>query len=90
MKKTLEQKLFKKIPSHLQRGLKLYIEKHNPTGGFLEAVLSNDLKESFGRADFISRAGLEDIVAFLYNCAPSSCWGSSKKYKTWISKAEEE
>lgn len=32
-------------------GLKRYVEHHTPTGGFLRAVLENDLREACARAD---------------------------------------
>ena len=63
-----------------------YIDEGCPTGGFLNAVLSNNLKESFGRADNFNQEHLHDIVQFLYNEAPGPCWGSPDKVKAWIEK----
>jgi len=73
-----------KVPVHTLPGLKRYIENHIEPGGFLSAVLSNDLKESFGRADQENREHLFDIVNFLYNEAPATCWGSPEKVKAWL------
>ena len=61
-----------------------YVEKRWRPGGFLTAVLSNDLKEAFGRADEKSRAGLFAIVKWLYNEAPSTCWGNSDRVEAWL------
>ena len=36
---------------HLMPTLDRYIQNHIPTGGFLEAVLSNDLRNALDRAD---------------------------------------
>lgn len=72
------------LPMHTQRGVKDYIENRIPTGGFLHAVITNDLKEAFGRADDINRDRMFDIVSFFYNQAPINCWGSVKAYDDWI------
>lgn len=66
-----------------------YIEHHQPTGGFLQAVLSNQLKEAFGRADTDNLTNLQAFVAFLNWEAPSDCWGSAEKYQAWTTSAEE-
>lgn len=66
-----------------------YIDAGVPCGGFLTAVLCNDLKESFGRADDFNRDHLFDIVQFLYNKAPAPCWGSPDKVKAWVEKHNE-
>ena len=61
-----------------------------PTGGFLEAVLENNLMESFGRADNDNRYALFDICRYVYNELPASCHGSSEKVAAWLKmKAEE-
>lgn len=54
-----------------------------PSGSFVHAVLCNDLKESFGRADMGNRMTLFDIVGFVYNELPSDCWGSPEIVKQW-------
>lgn len=72
------------VPAHLRGGLMRYLLYRIPPGHFLLAVLSNDLKEAMGRADVDSRAGLFNIVSFLYNNAPSSCWGNPDKVHEWL------
>jgi hypothetical protein len=59
-----------------------------PTGDFVEAVLDNDLKEAFGRADIGNRFMMFDIVELCYNYIPSGCWGSPDKVKAWRAKFE--
>lgn len=68
----------------LTKSIDLYILEGIPTGGFLEAVLSNDLQEAMGRADEESRAILFDVVYYLFNYCPSICWGSPKKHYDWL------
>ncbi len=72
------------IPEHLRDGLEDYIKNRVETGGFLRAALENDLREALGRSDEISRFALFDIVSFLYNAAPSNCWGSPEKVAAWL------
>lgn len=78
------------VPAHVMPGLHRYINHHTPVGHFLTAVLSNDLKKAVGRADDENIHNLPAIVAFLYNEAPGSCWGSPEKVKEWLSKPGEE
>lgn len=72
------------VPEHLRGALWRYLAHRIPPGGFLTAVLENNLRESFGRADENSRAGLFNLVKFLYNHAPASCWGSPERVRTWL------
>jgi hypothetical protein len=64
-------------------GLRRYIEHGIPPGSFLTALLSNDLRGTFERADDENRAAVENWIRFLYNYAPSECWGSPAKLTTW-------
>lgn len=61
-----------------------YVIHKIQTGGFLFAVLSNDLSESFARADMGNRAAMFEIVSFIYNSIPSKCWGSKEKVQAWL------
>lgn len=60
-----------------------YINHGHEPGGFLIAVLSNNLKESFRRADYENYMTIGDIVAWLYNNAPSPCCGSPEAVSNW-------
>ena len=73
-----------KIPPHTQPGLELYLEERIEPGGFLRAVLENNLREAMGRADQINRYALFDIVSWLFTNAPSASWGSPEKVATWL------
>ena len=72
------------IPSHMWEGLAAYILHGLPTGHFLTAVLSNDLREAVNRADKDNIKALPAYVKFLYNDAPAGCWGSEDKVESWI------
>lgn len=75
---------YETLPEHMRDGMRLYIEHCVPPGSFLEAVLSNDLREACVRADAVNRDRLFDFVAFLFNHAPSSCWGSPEAVREWV------
>jgi len=74
---------YSKLPEHMRAGAKLWIENGIATGGFLCAVIENNLKEAFVCADDINLARMRDIVGFFYDEAPGGCWGSPEKAKEW-------
>lgn len=53
-------------------------------GGFVTAVLENNLREALGRADEDNRQDIFDIVSYCYNEIPEPCWGSEEKMKAWF------
>lgn len=73
-----------KIPGYMLEILTRYIEDGTPTGGFLRAVLENNLKEALIRADDHNFRNLQAYVVYLYNNAPATCWGSPERVKAWI------
>jgi hypothetical protein len=64
--------------------LRIYIDHKIEPGGFLTAVLCNDLTEATGRADVYNRRKLFEYIQFLYNDAPGDCWGSREKVSAWL------
>jgi len=72
------------VPAAIRSSLQRYAEEHVPTGGFLRAVLENDLMETLARADKDNRAALLAICLFVYNELPASCWGSPDKVRAWL------
>lgn len=79
-----QEKADELIPNYMHGGLKRYIEMGIEPGGFLMAVLENDLKTAVGQAYHINMTKLPDYARFLYNYAPSTCWGSEAKVAAWI------
>lgn len=63
-----------------------YVEDDVPPGGFLTAVLSNDLAEAFAWADSDCKSALPDIVRYLNNEIPAVCWGSKDKVEAWLNR----
>ena len=72
------------IPLCIYEGLVRYVEDHCPTGSCLQAILENDLKEAFARADEDVGDAMWAIVAYLYNEVPSCCYGSKQKVAEWL------
>lgn len=72
------------VPPHLHDGLLNYILHGRATGGFLTAVLRNDLLGAVTRADIESTLGLKPLVMWLAEYAPSACWGSSANQEGWL------
>lgn len=66
--------------------LSAYAERGRPVGGFLEAVLSNDLLGAIGRADDQSRRELADICTFIHMELPGGSYGSRDRMLAWISR----
>ena len=73
---------YQKLPEQYREGMKRYIEEGILPGSFLRAVLEDRLHDAVVRCDNISQ--LKDIVLWIYNEAPTNCWGSSDKVRDWI------
>lgn len=67
-----------------------YVTKNWEPGGFVTAVLANDLMGAFGRADIENRQDLFEICEYVYNEIPGSCHGSYEVVKKWLSRSSEE
>lgn len=72
------------IPHHMWEPLTGYVERHEPVGHFLRALLSNDLREACVRADNSNIRVLHVYVAFLDSHAEPACWGSPQKVEAWL------
>jgi hypothetical protein len=74
---------FDKLPEELRGGMERYIRHGVIPGHFLTAILENDLFDAVGHADAINGQRLPEIVRWVYNEAPSGCWGSPEKVTAW-------
>ena len=72
------------IPEHTQGSIERYVLNRYAPGGFLTAVLANDLFGATGRADDQNIVALKDICAWIYNRAPTDCWGSYEIVKRYL------
>ena len=78
------------LPPHMQDGARRYVEDGIPPGGFMRAVLENRLVESFGRADTTNFRYMDEWARWLYNEAPSKCWGSPEAVEKWIESKQQQ
>lgn len=72
------------IPEHTRCALDAYAKEGVPVGGFLFAVLSNDLFGAVGHADDANYHALGEIVKYVYNNLPMGCHGSEKAVEDWL------
>ena len=70
-------------PPDVAASIRRYVEEGCPVGDFLTAVLENNLKESFARADAENVEALGHIVAFVWWKVPLSAWGSKERVAAW-------
>lgn len=70
--------------THITDAIDRYVQSGIPTGSCTEAILSNDLFDAFGRADEDTRAGMFEIVQYIYSHTPVGCWGSREVYSEWL------
>lgn len=76
------------IPERMGERLDAWVQHHQLPGDFLQAVLRNDLREAVGRADAVNLHALPAYIGYLYNEAPSPCWGSPEKVAEWAARAK--
>jgi hypothetical protein len=67
----------------LDESLENYLVHGFEPGGFLTAVLANDLHMAVGRADYWNRDNLPHIVKEVTFKMPSIAWGSYAAVKEW-------
>ena len=82
--KEIEEKATAYLPEHMVEGFMRYVVDGIEPGGFLTAVLSNDLMETLNRADRINSRRLGDYALVLYNYSPGACFGSRKHVEAWV------
>lgn len=78
-----------KIEQRFKESIDRYVQHKIPTGGFLRAVLENNLMEAIGTADTEAMDNIRHIVCYLYNEVPGNCWGSKEKVAKWLQQEKE-
>jgi len=73
---------------NIKYALKRYVEDRIPTGGFLRAVLENDLLNAITRADDENVKRIREIVQYIYWELPSNCWGTPQRVFAWLERKE--
>lgn len=80
----------KTVPKATVDKLKAYAEKGHPLGGFLQAVVNNNLESACARADSYNVNVLAAIVMFVYNELPLGCHGNADAYECWRERRTQE
>lgn len=69
------------VPAAVQVALQRYFERGLDPGGFVRAVLENDLVQAVLRHD--GETDLVELVRWLWQAAPSDAWGSPAQVDAW-------
>lgn len=78
------------LPKRFESAIRSHIERGIPTGGFLTAVLSNDLLKAVLLAgDEQTLAELPGLIAWLYLNAPPGSYGGELSVSRWRKKRGE-
>lgn len=72
------------IPEHMVMGVRLYLQYGVPPGGFLNALLTNNLVSSFAHADDVNLRCMKQWATWLYAHCPMNARGSQKIVDNWI------
>jgi len=75
---------YSKLPIRLQEPMKLYAEDRIRPGGFLTALLSNDLLSTFRQADKNNEPEIINIIFWVFWELPVGSWGSREKVEEWL------
>lgn len=71
------------IEERFKAGIDRWVKNGIPPGGFLTAVLENNLSVAIGKADEDAFKNLRDIVSYCYNNIPAAAWGSKERFAKW-------
>ena len=93
MRDLLEYKkdeLYRLIKSDTIEAIRRYVDDKIGPGGFVTAVLENNLKLAVSRADLGNLQALYAIVIFVCNEIPATSWGSEEAVTRWLGEDPEE
>lgn len=74
---------FTTLREPLRAGMDRWIQHGIQPGGFLSAVIANNLREAFVKADDENIRAMASIVNWFYNEMPAPAWGWPEKAKAW-------
>jgi len=82
---TIPLEISHPIPPRIKIAIDRYVKYGIQPGGFVMAVLSNNLVGAVRRADDTSLKALPNIVHYVNDKIPHNAWGSLKIVEAWIS-----
>jgi len=84
LKREFDKVDYSQIPVYMRRGMMLYLELGIEAGGFLMAVLANDLHFAVKKADQTNRYNLLEYIDFFLDGFPDRSWGSYENVYYWM------
>lgn len=75
---------YDKIPDETKEELSRYAWQRFQPGGFITAVLANDLMGAIGRADHDNIQCIPEICSYVYNVMPANCHGNMGIVNDWL------
>jgi hypothetical protein len=84
--RVIKDRPYEELEPALRTGIVYYVTRGYEVGGFLTAVLENNLSAAVATADERSLAQLKHLMLFLWNEMPANCFGSKEKVKAWVRK----
>jgi hypothetical protein len=76
------------IPAYMHNPLTDYVVAGKHPGGFLTAVLENDLLRAVTCADPDNFAAIREWVRLLHNYLPRRCYGSASAVENWAQRKD--
>lgn len=74
------------LPKHMRGGVLRYLKHGIEPGQFLRAILENNLKEAYARADEINIECIKAWVIWLMYRCPAAAQGSPEIVQDWIAR----
>lgn len=74
----------KLIPDYMIEGVLEYVIYGAEPSDFLNAVMSNNLTESFARADAVNTLSMRGWAQLIWNYLPQDCHGSEAAVTKWV------
>jgi hypothetical protein len=81
---ALDPRNLELIRPEIRESLLRYATDGVPVGGFLQAVIANDLVDAVARASLDNILALPAIAVFVRNELAGMCWGSRRIYRAWV------
>jgi len=86
---ALKLNFYRNIPQRMLPPLRDYLIHGKKPGGFLTAVLCDQLRLAICSADQENDAQLSEWVLLIYNYTPAKCHGSPEAMEEWMAKCRE-
>lgn len=84
----IDAKGYDLVPERTIKQLEDYVFRHRSPGGFLTAVLCNDLQMAVTLADAENLQALKQICQLVYNRIPGHCWGCIDVVESYLKTKE--